>query len=331
VLGVLAVFVASDGLRSTHRQAESPSPVPATLSLGYSAGWNLLAGAGVAIPGADGPLYTYQRGDSAYRALPPGAPLAAGRGYWAYFDEPTTIQSPLGGTTGPVPLPAGQWVLVGRPAFAGMPRGADLLEVYEPNLRVYRPTNYLKPGQGAWVFSYTGGTLTFDVPGAPAPSTDPYADQPACLGRSPSIVFAPGWNLVDGAAALFAQNFPEPTLFAWDGGTYIAVTPSAVQVGTGYWVFRSSPYVSPVASGGGSLLAPAMELCPPVPTQLLANRWQLIGNPSSRAVTVEGAMALYAFDAGAQAYVATSTLGPGQAAWAWSSSDTLLRFQFATP
>ena len=90
-------------------------------------------------------------------------------GYWAYFDQATIVQLPASGTTSGVPLPVGQWVMVGRPPFAGAAaRGADVLDIYDPATRRYTETSFLSPGQGAWALSNTGGVFMFGFPGAPA-------------------------------------------------------------------------------------------------------------------------------------------------------------------
>ncbi len=135
----------------------------------YPAGWNLIAGAGLPIAGADGPIYTVQSGDQAYEAIASDAPLQTGLGYWVYFDRPSTVRYPDSGTIQPIPLPPGQWVMVGRPPFAGPEaRGADLLYVYEPAAGRYRPATSLEPGQGAWALSSAGGSFSLTYPGAPA-------------------------------------------------------------------------------------------------------------------------------------------------------------------
>lgn len=158
-------------LNSGASNATLPAQQVETTSVTYPAGWNLIAGVGAPITGTDGPLYTWQPRDQMYEAVPADAVLAAGVGYWAHFEQRTEIAAPAGGTTGVVPLPAGQWVMVGRSPFAGpVVRGADVLFVYNTILRQYeQSTSFLSPGQGAWALSFAGGFLTFAFPGAPAP------------------------------------------------------------------------------------------------------------------------------------------------------------------
>jgi len=82
---------------------------PQGLALSFRAGWNLVAGpAGTIITGNEGPLYTSQRGDTAYEVVSSGTPFGAGLGYWAYFTTATTNSIPLtGGESLTAVLPAG--------------------------------------------------------------------------------------------------------------------------------------------------------------------------------------------------------------------------------
>ena len=136
----------------------------------YQAGWNLVAGSGVPIDAGDGPIYYLPAASPDYEVLPQGNVLAVESGYWIYFDQTTQIAIPDGGSTTGVPLPAGQWVMVGRPAFAGPEvRGADLVYAYDPVAEKYVRTYSLAPGQGALALSYAGGVFDLSYPGAPAP------------------------------------------------------------------------------------------------------------------------------------------------------------------
>lgn len=127
----------------------------------YAAGWNLVAGARV-MAAAERPVYVYDVSTGSYAPVV-GNPPAVGNGYWAYFDSPTTVPFPtLPFQGGAVAVPAGQYALVGNYsgfATAGV-SGADLLYTYDPNSGTYSQTTTLAPGQGAWAFSSSGGTVT---------------------------------------------------------------------------------------------------------------------------------------------------------------------------
>jgi hypothetical protein len=81
----------------------------------------------------------------------------------------------------------------------------------------------------------------------------------------------------------------------------------------GYWAyFGSTGYETLPASGPKTLAlnVPALQ-------------WVMIGNSRSTPATVTGADAVYVY-AGTGGYVATSTLSPGQGAWAISTSGSTI-------
>lgn len=136
----------------------SAAPVPG-VSITYPAGWNLIGvPPNTTLPAAQSSLYTYQAGDTAYQVAQSPQP---GTGYWIYFAAPATVTLPF---TGPQvitrTLPAGQFVMVGNPgSAAAILSGADVAYTYD-SATGYQPTNQIPPGQGAWVLSNAGGTLT---------------------------------------------------------------------------------------------------------------------------------------------------------------------------
>lgn len=167
---VLVAVIATLGMAVATRHVQGQSLVAApTIRMTYPAGWNLIAGSGVALSSVSGSIYTWQAGDSEYESLPASSVLEPLKGYWVYFDRPTDEELPTGGTiTGGVPLPAGLNVMVGRPAFGGaQTTGADILYVFDPATQSYEQVTALLPGQGAWARSRTGDTFTVTPPGAP--------------------------------------------------------------------------------------------------------------------------------------------------------------------
>ncbi len=133
------------------------------ISVNYPAGWNLVAiPPNTRIPGPLGPLYTYQAGDTAYETV---QNTQQGYGYWAYFNTATTATLSAGSPQSvSLPLPVSHWVMVGNPgSFPATVKGADVVYTYNPAItsgNPYTTTTELQPGQGAWVFSYSGGTVT---------------------------------------------------------------------------------------------------------------------------------------------------------------------------
>lgn len=131
-------------------------------SVTYAAGWNLVGGpAGTTLMGANGPLYAFRAGDTSYETVSAGSPLTAGVGYWAYFNTAVTETLPMNmGQPSAMPLPAGQFVLIGNPNSVPMiVTGADTVLTYDA-VHGYQAATMLQPGQGAWAFSNNGGSLT---------------------------------------------------------------------------------------------------------------------------------------------------------------------------
>ena len=134
----------------------------------YKQGWNIVAGSGAPFSDTSVPLFSYRADTNDYQLLAPGTVLTSGLGYWGYFDHDTEVTVPGGGGTLPIRLPPNQWVLIGRPEFAGPElRGADVVYAYDPTTMTFYQVSSLPPGQGAWALSYAGGVLNFIYPGAP--------------------------------------------------------------------------------------------------------------------------------------------------------------------
>ncbi|MHB8575199.1 MAG: PKD domain-containing protein [Dehalococcoidia bacterium] len=131
----------------------------------YGPGWNMVGGpSGTTFASSNGPIYTYQAGDTAYRSIPNTTPVQGGLGYWAFFTVSTTVA--LNGTGGPTlpytgTLPPNQYVMVANPSNSQSVTvtGADVLYVYD-TVNGYTATTTLKPGQGGWAFSASGGPIS---------------------------------------------------------------------------------------------------------------------------------------------------------------------------
>ena len=178
-LSLAAISVVTPRQLSAGPPIEQPAPTATPASTGvvlcsagvrisnsyfsYGAGWNLVAGFhDRVLSGNLSPIYRYRPDDGSYIAEPPNTPLETGVGYWAYFPAPQTgptiVDSPRSLT---LPLPAGEYVLIGNPIPALVAaRGADALYVYDPDTDGYTNAVTLHPGQGAWAYSATGGVLT---------------------------------------------------------------------------------------------------------------------------------------------------------------------------
>lgn len=135
----------------------TPPPGPGT-TITVQPGWNLLGAPTGTIFGQVGPLYTWQAGFTQYQqAQNP----QAGNGYWAFFSTPATIQINLVGPQAITKqLPANQFIMVGNPGSSvATVTGADVVYTYSAS-GGYQSSNTLQPGQGAWVLSYFGSTVT---------------------------------------------------------------------------------------------------------------------------------------------------------------------------
>ena len=146
--------------------ASQPAGGTATSSATYSPGWNLVGGpAGTTFSQALNPLYTFPAGASSYVQVPNTQPAQAGVGYWAFFNSQTTVT--LSGTTTlpfTVTAPAGQYIMIANPSATSTVTvsGADVVYTYDPTNAAspYSAVSTLQPGQGAWVYSAAGETIT---------------------------------------------------------------------------------------------------------------------------------------------------------------------------
>jgi hypothetical protein len=130
-------------------------------SVSMAQGWSVVGGpTNTVITGNIGPLYTYQAADFAYQIVPSGSALIAGEGYWAYFGAPITDVLPLApGQAASMQIPASHWVMIGDPGSgAATVSGVDFMVIFNPAANQYQQTTTVEPGQGAWAWSWNGGT-----------------------------------------------------------------------------------------------------------------------------------------------------------------------------
>lgn len=130
----------------------------------YQPGWNLVgAPAGTTYTQAANPLYNFPAGATAYVSVPNTQAVAGGQGYWAYFGQTTTVAlTGSSSSSGSVSAPAGQYVMIGNPSATQTLtiHGADVSYTFNPATNGYVAATTLTPGQGAWVLSNAGGTVT---------------------------------------------------------------------------------------------------------------------------------------------------------------------------
>ncbi|MGH3578835.1 MAG: hypothetical protein ACRDU0_14925, partial [Mycobacterium sp.] len=193
---------------------------------------------------------------------------------------------------------------------------------------VYNGTQYFVDIDSSQAACATpGSTLTFKVNGQSANESTQVpqiAGSPVQLNLTvtngggtptpagPTVTYQTGWNIVAGPAGM---TFPQAaaTLYTLPGGASNYTTISnttGINSGAGYWAYFGS--TTTVSLSGTSTL--------PATVSVPANSYAMIGNPSTRAVTVSGADAVFTFDPVANSYSNgnTTTLQPGQGAFVYS-------------
>ncbi|HLZ70095.1 MAG TPA: hypothetical protein VKV26_09340 [Dehalococcoidia bacterium] len=143
----------------------SATPTPSGPTVTYQTGWNIVGGpAGMTFPQAAATLYTLPGGASNYTTISNTTGITAGAGYWAFFGATTTV-SISGSSTLPatVSVPANSFAMIGNPANKAVTvSGADAVYTFDPVANSYSNgnTTTLQPGQGAFVYSAAGATVT---------------------------------------------------------------------------------------------------------------------------------------------------------------------------
>jgi PKD repeat protein len=124
------------------------------------------------------------------------------------------------------------------------------------------------------------------------------------------VSYAAGWNLIAGVQGLGgASVLSGPFSYSPSSNTYSAIAAGqALQGSSGYWVDLSAPATVYLAATGTQ----------PMTADLPAGQYTLIGNPTGVAMTVTGADTVEVYNTSSGAYQQTTTLAPGQGAWAFS-------------
>lgn len=136
-----------------------PAAPPGT-AVNYPSGWNLIGLPPLTkVDGTYGPLYLWQSSAQGYQSVGSNE-VVSGVGYWAYFTVPTSLSVAADGPIQPeFNVPGGEYTLIGNPTVNPVQvTGVDVMYVYDPMAGIYRSTNTLPAGQGAWVYSAVGGT-----------------------------------------------------------------------------------------------------------------------------------------------------------------------------
>ncbi len=155
----------------------------------------------------------------------------------------------------------------------------------------------------------TNATITVN-PGAP----------PGPPGAT--VTFSPGWNLAAGPTGTVVTGNLGP-LYTWQPGASVYATiPSGTPLsgGLGYWAYFNSTTTLVLPPAGART----------VQRYVPASQWVLIGNPGTGVATVSGVGAVYVYDP-TVGYTTTTTLQPGDGAWAYSSGGAVVTISSAGP
>ena len=167
------------------------------------------------------------------------------------------------------------------------------------------------------VLSITGvfaGAAKITLTGTLHEYSNGYASVDVTVNSAPAstlvVNLQPGWNLLAGSSG---SNTGGRTLFGYDGTAYESVTADVLAAGHGYWCKSTSLDTATLS------LAPA-----PISIDLQTG-WNLIGNPTSAAVSLPSGLVAFVFSNGS--YGSTTTIAPGQGAWVKSSVAQIVDLQ----
>ena len=127
--------------------------------------------------------------------------------------------------------------------------------------------------------------------------------------------YAAGWNLVGGPAGTTINGATGPLYTYQAADTSYETIPSGapLQAGEGYWAYFSTP----------ATLTPPLATAQTTMVALPASHFVMVGNPYDASVTLSGADSVLTYDP-VHGYAQTTTLAPGQGAWAFSAGGGML-------
>jgi hypothetical protein len=181
----------------------------------YQPGYELIAGpTGTTVNGVAGSLYTIDPASGQLIAVDASRPLQGGVGYFADFTDLTNVRlAPDDGKPAIIQAPGGEWLLVGNPSDYNdaTVQGADLVYGYDPQAG-YVQESTVPPGQGALVYSASGGTIVVrplpnGIDAQLGAAEDKLIDTALPLSALPS-----GWTM-SAANTSYGQNANEPNVY----------------------------------------------------------------------------------------------------------------------
>jgi PKD repeat protein len=259
--------------------------------------------------------YTY-RSPGFYNVLVTATDSNGGQG-----QATTSVQVAGGGPIPPINNPPSNVAIINPPtqAIAGQPVAFNAATAFvnTPGAVIASYTwNYSDGGSDfgqsvTHVFASPGTyQVTLTVTDSTGASAQDFSSIVVSSGAPPpapgiSVTYQSGWNLV---AAPTGSTIPSSgPLYTFQNGNTAYQTVQSTQAGFGYWAFFNSPTTVTIPFTGPQTITRALQ-----PGQFI-----MIGNSSSSTATVTGADIVYIFSP-ATNYTQTTTLQPGQGAWAMS-------------
>jgi PKD repeat protein len=136
------------------------------------------------------------------------------------------------------------------------------------------------------------------------------------------VTLQAGWNLVAGIQGLTNSSLLSgPFAYSASSNSYQAVaTGQTIQGGAGYWVDLSTSVTLNLPATGVQAISDTLP----------AGAYMLIGNPTGVQMNVTGPDVVNAYNAATSTYQPTTTLAPGQGAWAYSGAGAIASLTPAT-
>jgi hypothetical protein len=134
----------------------------------------------------------------------------------------------------------------------------------------------------------------------------------ALPGTGVSVSIPSGWSMVSGPAGTVI-NGNTGSLFTLQAGdtTYETIpSGSPLIAGQSYWAYFGGPVTNVISLASGQSAT----------VQLPPNHAVMIGNPGSGTATVTGADSVSVYNPATGQYQQSTSIGPGQGAWAWSAN-----------
>jgi len=156
------------------------------------------------------------------------------------------------------------------------------------------------------------GTTILTTAICPAANQTPSTPAPTSAPPGVTVTYSTGWNIVAGPSGTTITGAAGSmfTLQPGDASYETLAAGAALKPGAGYLAFFPSSTTATLP----------MVTAASVSVQLPAGQFVLIGNPGDTAATVTGADTVLTFSPSSNSYTPSTSLPPGQGAWAMSNN-----------